>query len=378
MEIKKQSERLYFVDNVRVWIIMLVVAHHAGQSFGPTGGDWFLYNTERVRMLGSFFYVNASFMMGLLFLISGYFSVSSYDRKGAGRFLKGRLRRIGIPLLFFALVVNLGNSYSAAGTQLTFLQYVIRPHIWEWRSVYGHLWFLGHLLVYAFGYAIVRLIFSRDPSKNAGKAPVPGHWGILIYVIALGIVSSFVRIRFPQDRWVVVVVPWELAHVPQYLSMFVLGIFAFRHDWFRKLPDRTGMLWLWIGIAAAGSVYAISALRMAGLLPSVTVTSTGGKVLFHFIHNIREAFIAVGLSVGLLTWFRKRFNRQGRLMAAMSADSYFVYIIHVYLVGAFQIVIIGFNMPAFIKFVLVTVFGVIICFSISHLVKMLPFTKRIL
>jgi fucose 4-O-acetylase-like acetyltransferase len=360
MEIKQQSERLYFIDNVRVWIIMLVVAHHAGQSFGPTGGDWFIYNTERVRMLGSFFYVNASFMMGLLFLISGYFSVFSYDRKGAGQFLKDRLRRIGIPLLFFALVVNLGNSYSAAGTQLTFLQYVIRPHIWEWRSVYGHLWFLGHLLVYAFGYAIIRLIFSRDPSKNAGKAPVPGHWGILIYVIALGIVTSLVRIRFPQDRWVVLMVPWELAHVPQYLSLFVLGIFAFRHDWFRKLPDRTGMIWLGIGIAAAGSVYAISALRLGGFLPSVT--STGGKVLYHFIHNIREAFIATGLSVGLLTWFRKRFNHQGKLIAAMSADSYFVYI----------------NMPAFIKFVLVTIFGVIISFLISHLVKMLPFTKRIL
>jgi len=378
MELKKQPERLYFIDNVRVWIIMLVVAHHAGQAFGPTGGDWFIYNTERVRMLGTFFYVNASFFMGLLFLISGYFSAFSYDRKGAGRFFKDRLRRIGIPLLFFALVVNLGNSYSAAGTQLTFLQYIIRPHIWEWRSVYGHLWFLGHLLVYAFGYAIIRLIFSRNPSRNTGKAPVPGYWGILIYVIALGIVTSFVRIRFPQDRWVVVVVPLELAHVPQYLSLYVLGTFAFRYDWFRKVPDRIGMIWLWIGIAAAGSVYAISALRLAGLLPSVTVTSTGGRALFHLFHNVREAFIAVGLSVGLLTWFRKRFNRQGRLMAAMSADSYFVYIIHVYLVGVLQILIIGINMPAFIKFVLVTVFGVIICFSMSHLVKMLPFTKRIL
>ena len=353
-----------------------MVAHHAGQAFGPTGGFWVVYNTERVGMLGSFFYVNASFFMGLLFLISGYFSAFSYDKKGAERFLKDRLRRIGIPLLFFALVVNLRVSYSAVEAQLTFLQYVIRPHIWDWRLMYSHLWFLGHLLVYAFGYAIIRLVFSRDPSKNAGKAPVPGHWGILIYVIALGIVSAVVRARFPQDRWVVLLVPWEVAHVPQYLSLYVLGIFAFRHDWFRKLPDRTGMTWLWIGIAAAGSVYATTALRLARFFPSVT--STGGKVLFSLIWNIMEAFIATGLSVGLLTWFRKRFNRQGRLMAAMSADSYFVYIIHIYLVIGLQTVIIGLNMPAFIKFFLVTVFGVILCFSISHLVKMLPFTKRIL
>jgi glucan biosynthesis protein C len=376
MELKIQSDRLYFIDNIRVWIIMLVVAHHAGQAFGPTGGFWLLYNTEQVRMLDAFFYVNASFMMGLLFLISGYFSASSYDRKGAGRFFKDRLRRIGIPLLFFALVVNLRISYGAAETQLTFLQYAIRPHIWEWRIVYAHLWFLGHLLVYAFGYAIIRLIFSHDTSKKPGKAPAPGHWGILIYVIALGIVTSLVHARFSLDEWVVLLVPWEVVHVPQYLSLFVLGIFAFRHDWFHKLPDKTGMVWLWIGIAAAGSVYAFTALRLERFLHSVT--STGGEILFSLIWNIREAFIATGLSVGLITWFRKRFNRQGRLMAAMSADSYFVYIIHIYLVLLLQKVVISFNMPAFIKFVLVTVFGVIICFSISHLVKMLPFTKRIL
>jgi hypothetical protein len=136
------------------------------------------------------------------------------------------------------------------------------------------------------------------------------------------------------------------------------------------------MIWLWIGIAAAGSVYAISALRLERFFPSVS--SAGGKALFHLIHNVREAFIAAGLSVGLLTWFRKRLNRQGRLMAAMSTDSYFVYVIHLYLVITLQNVIVGFAMPAFIKFILVTVFGVIICFSISHLVKMLPFTKRIL
>jgi glucan biosynthesis protein C len=376
MDIKIQSERLYFIDNVRVWIIMLVVAHHAGQAFGPTGGAWFVFNTEQVRMLDAFFYVNASFFMGLLFLISGYFSASSYDRKGAGQLLKDRLRRIGIPLLFFALVVNLPISYSASGTQLTFLQYVIRPHLWEWRIVYAHLWFLGQLLVYAFGYAILRLIFARDSQKVAGKASIPGHWGILIYVIALGIVSSFVRAWFPQDRWIILLVPWEPAHVPQYVSLFILGIIAFRHDWFRRLPHRIGMIWLWIGIAAAGSVYTLTALRFAGFLPSVR--SKGGEVLFHFIHNIREACIAAGLSVGLLTWFRKRFNHQGRLMAAMSADSYFVYIIHVYLVIALQKIIIEFQMPAFIKFVLVTIFGIIISFSISHLIKMLPFTKRIL
>ncbi len=39
--------------------------------------------------------------MGCLFLISGYFTPGSYDRKGPKRFPKDRLLHLGIPLLVF-------------------------------------------------------------------------------------------------------------------------------------------------------------------------------------------------------------------------------------------------------------------------------------
>ena len=44
--------------------------------------------------------------MGLFLLISAYFVPGSYDRKGAGRFLKDRLVRLGIPLALYSWVVN--------------------------------------------------------------------------------------------------------------------------------------------------------------------------------------------------------------------------------------------------------------------------------
>lgn len=39
---KKESDRLYFIDNLKIALIMLVVAHHAGQAYGP-GGWWFFW-----------------------------------------------------------------------------------------------------------------------------------------------------------------------------------------------------------------------------------------------------------------------------------------------------------------------------------------------
>jgi fucose 4-O-acetylase-like acetyltransferase len=44
--------------------------------------------------------------MGVLFLISGYVSPGSLDRKGPRRFVTDRLIRLGIPLLVFFFVLN--------------------------------------------------------------------------------------------------------------------------------------------------------------------------------------------------------------------------------------------------------------------------------
>lgn len=39
--------------------------------------------------------------MGFFFLLSGYFAAISYERKGAVRFARERLLRLGIPLLVY-------------------------------------------------------------------------------------------------------------------------------------------------------------------------------------------------------------------------------------------------------------------------------------
>lgn len=35
--VNKECDRLYFIDNLKIALIMLVVAHHAGQAYGPGG-----------------------------------------------------------------------------------------------------------------------------------------------------------------------------------------------------------------------------------------------------------------------------------------------------------------------------------------------------
>ena len=50
--------------------------------------------------------VSQSFFMGCLFLISGYFTPGSYDRKGPRRFLLDRVVRLGIPMVLYDVAVH--------------------------------------------------------------------------------------------------------------------------------------------------------------------------------------------------------------------------------------------------------------------------------
>src|ERR1700760_3306895 len=79
---RKPSRRLDYLDALKVGLTVLVIAHHAGQPYGPTGGRWPIFDAQRTAVLGPFFAVNAAFFMGLFFLISAYFLPASFDRKG--------------------------------------------------------------------------------------------------------------------------------------------------------------------------------------------------------------------------------------------------------------------------------------------------------
>jgi glucan biosynthesis protein C len=107
--------------------------------------------------------------------------------------------------------------------------------------------------------------------------------------------------------------------------MFAVGIVAGRRDWLRRLPMATGMTWLWIGLTAAAAHYALD-LGGWRLMPA----GLSGAARRHWgtVWSVWEAFICVGLCVGLLVFFRQRLDTQGALLRALSRGSYTVYIIH--------------------------------------------------
>ncbi|ABK18165.1 acyltransferase family protein [Syntrophobacter fumaroxidans] len=378
--------RLWSLDRLKVVLTFLVIAHHAGQAYGSTGGFWFYENAERWLYLRQFFWMNASFFMGLFFFISAVFVPGSYERKGGAAFVKDKAIRFGAPLLIFVLLVNPVLMYLSyinfRGGALPFTAYLtqiyfgmgpkpagLRGPLWPDINC-GHLWFLEHLLVYSILFAVLRFVWRRpmDPKPDRGKAEAPGDLAILGYAVALTLVSLLVRTRYPIDKWMFVLdfIQSEPAHLPQYLSLFILGTVAMRKGWLQTTPRARGLRWLCIGI---GAVVAGGLVRF-DLIPF----PPEAKGIFFVT---AECFIATGFTVGLCTLFREFFNNTTPLWQVLGADAYGAYLVHVPIVVALQYAIGNVPAGAVQKFLLVTIAGIPLSYLASHYLRKLPGVARV-
>lgn len=374
---KNLSPRLFGLDKLRVVLTFLVIAHHAAQAYGPTGGGWPIFNDERSAILGPFFSVNAAFFMGLFFLLAGYFVPASYERKGVYSFLKERLVRLGTPTMIFALCVFAPISYYSmdpSPSLTVFLKYLYST---GWQALYAHLWFLLHLILYSVFFCLFyKPLSERKIHESSIKGLSSGN--IFTYAIFLTVCTWLVRIWFPVDQWVALffLVPAEVAHLPQYFSMFIIGAWAYWNGWYERTSSMVGYTWLGIGVVASLFYYLY---RLVGVNFLPRLIATGGLDWKSFIWSFWEAVICVGFCVGLPIVFRDYFNRSpSKVVFKLITAAYGAYVIHVLIVVGLQTGLNNVQMSPLLKFFLVTITGILISFSLSYLLKITPGMRKIL
>lgn len=378
---RSQPARLYFLGHLKVALTILVILHHIGQPYGPTGGFWYFEDDLSFPLLGPFFRVNASFFMGLFFLVSGYFMPGSLDRKGTGAYLKDRLVRLGIPMLTLFLTLPPALLYThyvqIRGGSLPFWQYITQIYLGagprpaglvspSWPELqFGHLWFVEHLLVYAVCYALGRALWKGRGARPGNTIAPPGDGAVALFILALSAVTLLIRIWFPIDRWIGFLgfIQAEPAHVPQYLSFLIIGAVAYRNDWLRTFPAARGLRWLWVGLALS-------------LVPPV-VTMMKWEVPGP-VDVLWECSFAVAIAIGLMTCFRERLNGASRLMEWMGANAFAAYLIHVPIVVALQYALAPAALGALVKFLIVSAIGVPLTFGLSALLRRIPAVRAIL
>jgi peptidoglycan/LPS O-acetylase OafA/YrhL len=97
-----------------------------------------------------------------------------------------------------------------------------------------------------------------------------------------------------------------------------------------------------------------------------------------FAYALWEQCLAIAMIVGLLVFFRQKFNRQSKLMKEMAGSSYTVYIIHTPVLVFFTLAIRNVTLYPLFKFVLALLVIVPLCFALASVVRKLPLARRIL
>ncbi|WP_371602455.1 acyltransferase [Streptomyces sp. NBC_01220] len=218
------DSRLCWLDNLRIALIVVVVAHHAAQAYGPADW-WYVEGEPRSGALATLSALDGTFFMSLFFFISAYFVPASHDRRSGWSFVGGRLLRLGVPVLVGALTLVPGLMYAyyvhyRGYPDISFARYFTdvylgvgeRPGDWSgpsWPDLqFGHLWFIQNLLAYSLLYALcrqaARLVGSRHAAPGTPPRPtrVPGHSALAGLTVALAGVTFLVRVRYPLDTWV--------------------------------------------------------------------------------------------------------------------------------------------------------------------------------
>jgi glucan biosynthesis protein C len=376
----KATGRLLFVDNIRIFLTILVILHHLMVIYAGSGG-WIWHEGRQDDITsaagGWFCSVNQSYFMGLFLFISAYFVPGAYDRKGPGRFLADRLIRLGIPLAAYCWVLRPALIYLGTG---------LGPNrsFWAWYSgeyfrVYGiigggPLWFIEVLLLFSVVYVLVRLLTRFRPVRPLATARFPGNGVIALFALLLGAASFLVRLVSPVNESFSPL-NLQFANFAQYIALFVLGLVAYRRKWLAALPDAAGRLWLGIAIVLILIYPPMALLTDAAENEQLFL---GGWHWQSLLLASWEAFMCVSMSIGLVSLFRRRLDRQGGLAWELSRSAYTAYLIHEPVITFLAVLTAGVLIYPLLKFVLAALVSIPLCFGLSSLIRRLPHADRVL
>lgn len=363
-------KRLVFLDNLKVFLSCTVVLHHILPIYGNNTA--FFYNVVVLsdivacrspmsdhckaasitsnsifKWAFSDFIVtmDQSYFMALFFFISGYFVPSSLDQKGCCAFIQDKVKRLGLPvvwwyllggpLLTYFILAGIGAGTSAGG--VTYGQ----NGLW---CIPGPPWFNVFLFIFCVLYALC----YRDPELKTKTAfsPLKSEAPSITTLLGVGFILGILRSNLPESPFVLPV-PGGLSWLIFYIPAFWIGSVAERSRWLDELLDlKIGETWL---------------LRILTMVLAVVqwlsncLSSQGSTVVdYRAAMTALQGMFCVSMSLVLLDLFHRYLNNGSILASCLSDAAYTVYLIHPWVVvpisWSFTLLVRGFSSQPSVTF----------------------------
>ncbi|GAB3515640.1 acyltransferase family protein [Emticicia fontis] len=379
--------RNIWVDYLRSALTVLVVAHHASlayTTFARFDAEAYIRSTHPIvdarRWVGLDIFENFNdvFFMSLMFLIGGLFLVKSIGKKGFSVFIKDRFYRLFVPFITLGTLLMLiayFPAYYIAKGSTDIVAYVKDFFIVEQWPV-GPPWFIWVLFVFNLLFAVLSLVINKI-SKNTGRFISSLQrrpflfcmlWWVftwLLYVpiahrIGAGTWTGFYPFDFQLSRFLL------------YFGYFLLGVFIGTTDFNYQVFSPTSAIvrkwWLWAVSALVVYIVLTIVERMDILADMVKANQLGGFSAWMIYFSIYTASCTLS-SIAFIAAFRRLIYRSFDWWDSLTANAYLIYLTHYVFLIWIQFILLPYELPAFIKFLITFIFSLALSWGLSILLR---------
>lgn len=373
---KRPGGKIVYIDYLKVILIVLVVLHHAFITYGAPGSWYFQQKTTLLAALFPmtvFVSANQSFFMGFFFFLSALFVEPSYLKKSADRFLADRLKRLGIPLLFYSLILSPVLNYSAEhygyGQHHSFTEYMSGYHHW---IDFGVLWFVAALLIFNMVFLLLKSIrFNVKLTMN-----FPTNAQLIVIGIALGLISFLTRLVFPIG-WSLSPLGFQLGCFPQYILLFIAGLIAYSNKWLDQLNLKQGV-----------QLAFMARMMVLVVLPTIFIVFLflklpsnyfkGGWNIISLIYSLWEQITGLMIMGALLSIAKFKWNNDSSFLSRLAPNAFGVYILHPVFLISLSLLVQGWTVDPVLKLFLVGPLAVAASFLFVSLIRKVHFIRSVI
>lgn len=343
-----KGNRIHWMDNLRTFIIFLVVLYHVGgvyEAAGMWGGFWIVDDPATITWVGIIGIVIDIFVMPTMFFISGYLTPASLEKVTGWDFVKGKFKRLMIPWIIavFTLIplYKVIFLYSRGLPQEHWSTYfhITNPNSQNW------LWFLPVLFAIDMLYLLL--------SKTNISIPNISLKAAVLSALLIGFVYSFIIGGILGFRsWTLTpLIDFENERLLMYFMSFLLGALCVRKKVFAEKPQSNKLYILVSSIAWIPVTVHIIARLYPFFYPEGFVVTPLYRLIWWFSFYLS----LVSMVYLMVETFWRYFDKTGRIWIELNKNSYGVYIIHVILIGVFGTLLLNLDLPALVKYLLLVV-----------------------
>jgi glucans biosynthesis protein C len=342
-------ERYHSLDSLRASMMLLGVFLHTVVGYSRDGG-WPYKDPNPTATFDWTLGVIHAFRMPLFMAMAGFFGALLWTRRGRRGFLDNRARRILVPFIVGWLAVLPPSMFMAAWTRTGtlagaasfFTTGAFFAHLHP-----GHLWFLEYLLVlYSIACGAAALVESLPGAVRAGanarfRRTLQSPWRALIFAVPSVGTLCLMREGFLEDPPGFVPVP---RIVLAYLVPFAFGWLLYLNRDLLPTLERRAVTHLVLATLLVAGYMLLVEPRQPALGEAARYVLAGAVGLLLWL-----------VTFGLTGLFLRHAAAERPLGRYLSDGSYWMYIVHMPVVMAFQIALAPISIPTDAKVVVVLV-----------------------